>query len=352
MDTTADRVSPIPVSIVMAIYNAEETLPRCLSALADSTAPGTEIILVDNGSTDASISICEDFIGNHPELRVLLRHEKTPGPSAARNKGAKIAKGTWLIFTDADCVPDKKWISDFLPHLSDSTLGAIAGCIQPYSPSNVVQKALSLFTLPPIEQECLSSGSNLRSGFYPTANLAVRKDVFHLVGGFNSNLRYGEDHELCMKIYQAQYRIKAIVTAVVEHIHRSTVHGLLKQAFGFGSSHPFELRHFTPGRTIFSSPLFEFDKPTPGKWLWIDLNQADKKILISFLPGMFWPPFFLLPICYFIYLCFFVRNVGRKRKIETRILELPAIALLLLLKSIALGAGRFLYSFKHKVLCL
>jgi len=307
---------------------------------------------VDNDSTDKSFAISEDFKHGHPNLRILVLKEAIKNPSAARNSGASHAKGEWLIFTDADCVPSRTWISDYAVHFSENGLGAIAGCIQPYPPSNVVQKAISLFTLPPIPKETIHRGSNLREGFYPTANLAVRKAAFDLVGGFNTSLRYGEDHELCHKIYGAGYRIKAIQNAVVQHIHRSTLRGMLKQAFGFGSAHPFELRNFTSGRTILAAPFLRINKTTPGKWIWIDLNQADKKLLLSLIPGLFWSPLFFLSILYFFYLCFFIHKVATQRNVITKVRELPTLSLLLLLKSFALGAGRFVRSFEHKVLCI
>lgn len=340
------------VSVIIPFHNAEKTLSLCLNAVCRQSAAQDEIILVDNHSSDGSKEIANSFIKAFRHLRISYVSEMVPGPSAARNTGANIARGEWLIFTDSDCIPSPTWISDYLPHFSDARLGAVAGCIQPYPPSTLVQKAISLFTLPPNVKEIIHSGSNLTEGFYPTANLAVKREIFDHVGGFNETLRFGEDHELCHKIYSAGHSIKAIETAVVEHIHRSTLKGLLKQAFGFGSSHPYELRYFTPGKTIFVSPFLKINKPTPGKWIWIDLNQADKKLLISLIPGLFWPPLYAVSIIYFCYLCFFIHRVGAQRNVITQAKELPALSLLLLLKSFALGAGRFVHSFKHRVLCV
>jgi glycosyltransferase involved in cell wall biosynthesis len=344
--------SKVAVSVIVPVFNAQETLQRCLSALAVSATESTEIILVDNNSTDNSLLICEEFRQTHDRIRILLLQESVKGPSAARNAGAGRARGAWLIFTDADCVPSPSWISDYLAHFSGDRLGAIAGSIRPYPPSNVVQKATSLFTLPPITKGTIHTGSNLTAGFYSTANLAVKKEVFNLIRGFNERLTIGEDHELCYNIYGAGYRIKTIETAVVDHIHRSTLKGLLRQAFRFGSFHPFELRHFTPGKTILDSPLVHINMPTPGKWIWIDLNQADKKLLISLIPGLFWPPLYFLSIMYIFYLGFFIRRIGADRNVIIKVKELPALSLLLLLKSFVLGFGRFLYGLKHRVLCI
>jgi len=340
------------LSVIVPFFNAEKTLTLCLNAVCRQVAAPDEIILVDNNSSDGSKKIVNSFIKAFTHLRISYVLEKTPGPSAARNAGANIATGEWLLFTDADCIPSRTWISDYLIHLSHDSLGAVAGCIRPYPPTNLIQKAISLFTLPPITKESIHSASNLREGFYPTANLAVRKKTFNSVGGFNESLRYGEDHELCHKIYNAGYSIKAIDTAVVEHIHRRTLKGLFMQAFGFGSSHPFELRYFTSGRTILASPFLDVNKSTPGKWIWLDLNQADKKIFFSLIPGLFWSPLYSLSIIYFLYLCFFIHKVAAQRNVFTKTGELPTLSLLLLLKSFALSAGRVAYSFKHKVLCI
>lgn len=344
----------ICVSVIIPFYNAQDTLNRCLDGLAMKPTDNTEIILVDNNSTDRSFELCKNFQQSHPDLRVELIKEHTQGPSAARNAGAKIAKGDWLIFTDADCVPSPNWISDYSAHFRDDNIGAVAGAIWPSvsSDSNAVQKSVSLFTLPPITEEKVHNDYNINEGLYPTANIAVRKKIFELIGGFNGNLSYGEDHELCYKIYKAGFKIKAVTNAIVRHIHRSTMKGLLKQAFGFGSAHPFELRRFTPGRTILTFPFYKINMKTPGRWVWIDFNQADKKLLISFIPGLLWPPLFLIPLIFFIYLCFFIKRIGDQRKVEINLQEIPFLSILLFLKSIALTAGRIRYSFKHKVVCI
>ena len=175
MEKSIARISEMPVSVIVPVLNAQETLQKCLFALAACASELTEIIIVDNGSSDNSFAISEDFTRSHDKLRIILLREKTQGPSAARNAGAKFATGEWLLFTDADCLSSHTWISDYRVHFSEAGLGAVAGCIRPYPPTNAVQKAVALFTLPPATKEILYSGSNLREGFYPTANLAVKK---------------------------------------------------------------------------------------------------------------------------------------------------------------------------------
>lgn len=353
------RTIDISVSIIIPVYNAEDTIQKCLIGIAEGIknttyTPATEVILVDNGSSDNSFAICKNFQQSNPHIKVMIVEEAARGPSAARNTGAMLAKGTWLFFTDADCIPSRNWISDYAKHFADEEIGAIAGSIWPYLPTeaNLTQKSISLFTLPPITEEIVHSGFNLREGFYPTANIAVRKETFNLIGGFNENLIYGEDHELCYKIYKAGFKIKAITTALVKHIHRSTLKGLIKQAFGFGSAHPFELKHFTFGATILEFPFFHINRATPGRWIWIDFNQADKKMLFCIILGLIWPPLYPLAAIYFCYLCLFIMKISKQRGVSIRTWELPCLSVLLIIKSLALTAGRTIFSFKHKVICM
>lgn len=338
-------------SVVVPFYNAEKTLRLCLDSLCSQTLKPHEIILVDNSSKDGSKEIVDSFIKNFNELRINYVFCEKRGPSAARNKGSERATGDWLIFTDSDCVPSQNWISDYTAHFDKESLGAVAGCIKPYLPSGTVEKSLALFTLPENRSEIIHDNFNINEGLYPTANLAVKKKVLNSIGGFNEGLRYGEDHELCYRIYRSGYKIKAVKNAMVEHMHRSRLTGLIKQAYGIGSAHPFKLRHLSGGEIIFSLPFSEINRTKPGKYVWIDLVQADKKLFLFFLLGLIWWPFYFLMPTYFLRLCFFVRKKSVEKDIATKIGELPFLAILLILKSLALTCGRISHSFKHRVVC-
>jgi glycosyltransferase involved in cell wall biosynthesis len=339
------------ISVIIPFHNSERTLKLCLDSLCKQIHKPDEIILVDNNSKDTSKEIVESFASDLKESKIQYVFEKKLGPSAARNRGAKLATGDWFLFSDSDCVPTSRWTLDYIRHFGDESIGAVAGRIKPYPPDNLVQKIQSLFTLPQNENEIIHDNTTLTEGFYPTANLAVRKELFALVGGFNEALRYGEDHELCYKIYDADYKIKAVKDAVVEHIHRKNMNAFLKQSFRFGTSHPYELRNLSGGRIIFMSPFLKINKAKPGIFIWIDLNQADKKFLALIILGVIWWPLFALCFAYSIYLCIFISKRLRYKKITGSIWELPLLLLLLSVKSLSLTAGRISHGFKHRVLC-
>ena len=88
------------ISVIIPVYNVAEYLPRCLETIAAQTYQNLEIILVDDGSTDNSGQICENFANN--DNRAIVIHQQNSGLWASRNAGKKIAKGDYLMFIDGD----------------------------------------------------------------------------------------------------------------------------------------------------------------------------------------------------------------------------------------------------------
>lgn len=88
------------VSIIVPVYNAEKTLPRCVESLLGQTLRDLEVILVDDGSADASPSLCDALAAKDSRVRVL--HTVGGGPAAARNAGLEAAAGRYIGFVDAD----------------------------------------------------------------------------------------------------------------------------------------------------------------------------------------------------------------------------------------------------------
>ena len=88
------------VSIIVPVYNTGEYLIPCLQSLCDQTYENLEIILVDDGSTDGSGAVCDEFA--HRDSRVKVIHQKNAGVSAARNAGLDAMQGMYLLFIDGD----------------------------------------------------------------------------------------------------------------------------------------------------------------------------------------------------------------------------------------------------------
>jgi glycosyltransferase involved in cell wall biosynthesis len=106
----AEMQNSLLISVIIPVWNSGALLRRCLEALARQTlGPDCfEIIVVDNGSSDDSAAIANSFPG------VVLLSEPRPGSYAARNRGLARARGDFIAFTDADCVPAPDWLEQAL----------------------------------------------------------------------------------------------------------------------------------------------------------------------------------------------------------------------------------------------
>ena len=90
----------ILISVIVPVYNVEEYLPRCVDSLLSQTYEKLEIILVDDGTKDASDKICDAYAARDPRVKVI--HKENGGLSSARNAGIDIASGEYLAFVDSD----------------------------------------------------------------------------------------------------------------------------------------------------------------------------------------------------------------------------------------------------------
>lgn len=90
----------ILISVIVPVYNVQEYLPRCVDSILAQTYENLEIILVDDGTKDASDKICDEYAARDARIRVI--HKENGGLSSARNAGIDIAKGEYLSFVDSD----------------------------------------------------------------------------------------------------------------------------------------------------------------------------------------------------------------------------------------------------------
>ena len=90
----------IQLSVVIPVYNTEKYLQRCVDSVLENISVGMEIILVDDGSTDSSPSICDSYSSRFPFVKTV--HIKNSGPASAKNRGIEIAQGEYIALTDSD----------------------------------------------------------------------------------------------------------------------------------------------------------------------------------------------------------------------------------------------------------
>lgn len=87
-------------SVIVPVYNAEKYIERCVFSILEQEFDDFELILIDDGSTDSSLQICQHFAAN--DQRVIVLQQQNAGVSAARNAGLRVSKGEFVLFLDAD----------------------------------------------------------------------------------------------------------------------------------------------------------------------------------------------------------------------------------------------------------
>ena len=100
------------VSIIIPVYNVEDYLPRCMESILNQTHSRLEVILVNDGSTDTSPDICENYA--KIDSRVKVVHQQNTGVSVARNTGLDVALGEWITFVDSDDYIDLSFVEKLL----------------------------------------------------------------------------------------------------------------------------------------------------------------------------------------------------------------------------------------------
>ncbi len=129
------------VSIIVPVYNVEEYLEECLKSIIEQTYRNLEIILVDDGSTDSSGKICEDYKNKDSRIKVI--HQKNQGLSAARNTALKIVTGDMIQFVDSDDFIAKNMIEDLISIMHDKEADIVISSHYIYENEKVIKPEYS-----------------------------------------------------------------------------------------------------------------------------------------------------------------------------------------------------------------
>ena len=106
------------LSIVIPVYGVESTLDRCLKSVVEQSFADYEVILVDDGSTDRSPQLCDEWAGKDPRIKVV--HQQNGGLSAARNTGIELSQGDYITFIDSDDYIGEGTLEAVMSRLDDS----------------------------------------------------------------------------------------------------------------------------------------------------------------------------------------------------------------------------------------
>ncbi|MBI5648950.1 MAG: glycosyltransferase [Chloroflexi bacterium] len=209
------------LSVIIPVRNGGVDFQTCLQALAASTRAPDEIIVVDDGSTDASANLAREF-GARVETLTGAAH----GPACARNRGAEIAQGDVLVFLDADVTAHADTLARIEKYLSDQPdVAALFGSYDDRPPKpGLIARYKNL------QHHYVHHHSRREASTFWAGCGAIRRAVFNAVGGFDE--RYArpsiEDIELGARMKRAGYRIWLCPDVQVAHLKKWTLQSLLR----------------------------------------------------------------------------------------------------------------------------
>ncbi len=194
-------------SIIVPTYNRVESLSECLDALSvDSqsiSGDKYEVIVADDGNDEGARTL---IAGNYPDVQWL----KGPcrGPAANRNYAASKARGSWLIFSDDDCIPDPKWIESYSIAIGNNpAIRVFEGRVY----NNQERKYVNQYA--PLCEE---------GGFLLSCNMAIEYELFRKINGFDEKFTHAamEDVDLRERLIGSGQSFKFVPQASVQHPYR------------------------------------------------------------------------------------------------------------------------------------
>jgi glycosyltransferase involved in cell wall biosynthesis len=242
----------IVFSVIIPTYNQIEPLLNCLRALADqeSDPASYEVIVVDTGSTDGTRERLQGF---HYQYSLSVAGVGKGGACAARNEGAGMAKGEWLVFTGAEVQPERDWLRHAADHLEmHPELDLLEGLAVEWDSGKTVRRF---------------EGGRIPS--FPPLNLFVKKSVFERLGGFNTlfddpqhHQHFRGDADFGMRLLDAGGRVALASNVRVRHAGRFTNAGDLFRQMRLHvfdallyRSHPFRFRQIIEVKKLFGVPV-------------------------------------------------------------------------------------------------
>lgn len=203
LDLNLTTTQPL-VSIIIPTHNRKESLKELLDSILFKMTHSQpfEVIVVCDGCMDGSVEMVKELSEQYPILKGIEKAGE--GPAKARNAGVSFAQGSIIAFTDDDCLVTKDWMDEIISAFEDKKLVGLQGRTSTY------------------EKECtpLTHQINNQHGSpsFPTCNVAVRKEAFEKIGGFDEAFPFAhnEDADLAWRLEKIG-RLKFIPSMEIIH---------------------------------------------------------------------------------------------------------------------------------------
>ncbi|MFC1705554.1 glycosyltransferase [Planctomycetota bacterium] len=205
------------VSVYVPCFNAVRTVGVALDSLLRQTHRPDEVILVDDGSTDGSAMIAEQF-----PVRVV-RHQQNRGLGAARNTGLRAAKHGLVASIDADCRASPLWLASLFSHMTEQRCVGVGGRLieQHHTATADAWRSVHM-------RQDWGATRQQNPRFLFGCNTLFRRDVVLAAGGYQEHLRTNfEDVDLSQRLLRENHDLVYEPAAEVQHLRRDSIPSLL-----------------------------------------------------------------------------------------------------------------------------
>lgn len=218
-------------SIIIPVYNRPDEVDELLESVLHQEEKDFEVIVVEDGSQVPCGDVCQRYAG-----RMELRYYEKPnsGPGQSRNYGAEKAVGEYLLILDSDVVVPPGYLKAISEELERQPADAFGGPDCSHPSFTDIQKAISYSMTSFFTTGGIRGGKKKLDKFYPRSfNMGIRRDVYLRLGGF-SRMRFGEDIDFSIRIFQAGCHCRLFPGAWVWHKRRTDFRKFWRQVFNSG----------------------------------------------------------------------------------------------------------------------
>ena len=218
-------------SVIIPVYNRPDEVDELLQSLTVQHFKGFEVVVVEDGSSIP----CKGVVDRYADrLNIKYFSKPNSGPGQTRNYGAERSEGEYLIILDSDVILPEGYFDAVEKELTTSPADAFGGPDRAHDSFTDIQKAINYSMTSFFTTGGIRGGKKKMDKFYPRSfNMGVRRGVYEALGGF-SKMRFGEDIDFSIRIFQGGYACRLFPEAWVWHKRRTDLKKFFKQVHNSG----------------------------------------------------------------------------------------------------------------------
>lgn len=220
-------------SFIIPVFNRPNEVEELLQSLTQQTVDSSifEVIVVEDGSQITCKEVCERF---SEQLNLHYFYKENSGPGQSRNYGADKSCGEYYIVLDSDVVLPETYMQHVLDEIKREPCDAFGGPDRAHHDFSPIQKAISYSMTSFFTTGGIRGGKKKLDKFYPRSyNMGIKSDVYKALNGF-SKMRFGEDIDFSIRIFDNGYSCRLFPEAWVYHKRRTDFRKFFKQVYNSG----------------------------------------------------------------------------------------------------------------------